>query len=142
MLVRLLYASRAVEPISSKVLDSILDESRAHNLAHGITGVLCAHEDGNGFLQVLEGARDEVNRLYNRIVRDPRHADVVLLDYTEIQERRFASWRMGRIDLGRVNPSTVLRYSERAELDPSSLAAQPALALLDELITNAAGLSR
>ncbi len=46
---------------------------------------------------------------------------------------------MGRIDLNQVNPSTLLRYSERAELDPSTLSAERALALLGELITTLPG---
>lgn len=139
MLVRLLYASRAVQPIDGRTLDAILDRSRAYNRDHGITGVLCAYETGNGFLQVLEGAREEINKLYNRIVADARHTDVVLLDYQEIEQRRFASWRMGRIDLSRVNPSTLLRYSEHPVLDPTRLSARPALALLEELITTLPG---
>ncbi len=134
MLVRLLYASRAVDPIDGAMLDSILERSRGYNREHGITGVLCSYEEGNGFLQALEGSRDEVNRLYNDIVRDPRHQDVVLLAYEEITERRFASWRMRRIDLGRVNPSVLLRYSELPVLDPLRLSAKPAMALLEELI--------
>ena len=40
MLVRLLYASRAAAPLSSTVVDSILAQSRAHNPARGITGML------------------------------------------------------------------------------------------------------
>ncbi|MDA0330253.1 MAG: BLUF domain-containing protein [Gemmatimonadetes bacterium] len=133
MLVRLLYASRGVEPINQSVLDSILQQSRAQNAEMGITGVLCAYEDGNGFLQALEGGRSEVNRLYNKIVCDDRHTDVVLLDYAEIHERRFANWRMGRIDLGRVNPSVLLRYCEHPRLDPTSLTARAAMAMLEEL---------
>lgn len=134
MLVRLLYASRAVEPIDNKVLEAILEESRSYNHEHGITGMLCSHEDGNGFLQVLEGSRDEINRLYNTIVRDERHTDVLLLAYEEICERKFANWRMGRIDLERVNPSVLLRYSERPVLEATSLSGKAAMALLEELI--------
>lgn len=139
MLVRLMYASRSVNAIDSKTLDNILEQSRNHNQAHGITGVLCSSEAGNVYLQILEGARDEINRLYNTIVKDPRHTDVMLLDYEEITERKFASWRMGRIDLARVNPSTLLRFSERPVLDPFSLSAKPALALLEELMTTLPG---
>ena len=134
MLVRLLYASDAVEPIDAKMLESILEESRGYNQEHGITGMLCSYEDGNGFLQVLEGAREEINTLYNTIIRDERHTDVVLLSYEEIDERKFANWRMGRIDLSRVNPSQLLRYSERPILDPTALSARQAMALLEELI--------
>jgi hypothetical protein len=133
MLVRLLYASRAVEPINQALLDSILQQSRTQNAELGITGVLCAYEDGNGFLQALEGGRTEVNMLYNKIVCDDRHTDVVLLSYEEVDERRFANWRMGRIELGRVNPSVLLRYSEHPRLEPLSLTARAAMALLEEL---------
>jgi len=135
MLVRLLYASRAVDAIGGSLIDAILAQSHAHNAEHGITGILCAYHNGDVFLQALEGARDEVNRLYNKIVRDPRHTEVTVLDYTEIGERAFSGWRMGRVDLNRVNVSTVLRYSERAQLDPFTLPGKTALALLLELST-------
>ncbi len=72
-------------------------------------------------------------------MRDPRHEDVVLLDYEEITERRFANWRMGKVDLDCVNPSMLLRYLERPELDPFALSAKPALALLEELISTLPG---
>src|SRR5271165_1706495 len=99
MLTRLLYASRAADKIDDGLLKSILECSRANNLEHGITGVLCVYHGGNVFLQALEGARGAVNTLYANIVRDPRHRDITLLDYAEIDERRFAGWRMGSVDL-------------------------------------------
>lgn len=138
MLTRLLYASRAVDTIDDALLDSILARSRSHNPEHGITGVLCVYRGGNVFLQALEGARAAVNALYNNIIRDPRHRDVTLLDYAEITERTFASWRMGSVDLGRVNKSSILRYSESAVLDPFSLTGRAALSLLQELNETAA----
>ena len=53
MLVRLLYASRAVDDVSQEELLKILSQSKANNPASGITGVLCS--SGRTFLQVLEG---------------------------------------------------------------------------------------
>jgi hypothetical protein len=53
MLVRLLYASRAVDDVSQEELMTILSQSKAHNPASGITGVLCS--SGRLFLQLLEG---------------------------------------------------------------------------------------
>ena len=138
MLVRLLYASRAVDGIDDAFLKSIFESSRANNLEHGITGVLCAHAGSGVFIQALEGGRKAVNRLYGNIVRDDRHADVTLLEYTEIEERRFASWSMGNVDLNKVNRSSILRYSEKAELDPFSMSGPRALALLEELASSAA----
>lgn len=135
MLVRLLYASRAERTLASSDIDSIVVRSRDMNPDRGITGVLCY--SGELFMQVLEGGRDEVNRLYAEIVRDPRHREVQLLDYAEIAERRFAGWTMGRVNLGKVNPSLLLKYSDRPVLDPFSASGRASMALLEELIATA-----
>lgn len=140
MLVRLLYASRAVEPLSQEVVDQILATSRKGNPAHGITGLLCY--SGDIFMQVLEGGRDTVSQLYNAICSDPRHRDVVLLNYEEITERRFAGWTMGQVNLARVNPSILLKYSERPVLDPYAVSGKVSMALLEELIATASIVSR
>lgn len=142
MLVRLLYASRAAETLDEKLIESIVEQSRSRNPEHGITGILCAYPKNGIFLQVLEGARGPVNALYANIVRDSRHGDVLLLDYSEIEERRFAGWRMGSIDLNKVNLSTILRFSEKSMLDPYSMTGSSALALVEELASSAAIVSR
>jgi hypothetical protein len=135
MLVRLLYASRATAPLKSSVQESILEQSRRHNPALGITGILCFSDDL--FLQVLEGGRDEVCELYNTIVRDERHQNVRILSFEEIRERRFGHWTMGQVNLAKVNPSLLLKYGERAELDPFQGSGQATMALLEELIAAA-----
>ncbi len=142
MLVRLLYASRSTAEISDNLLKAILDRSGRHNPDHGITGVLCACPKGRVFLQALEGGRAAVNALYGNIVRDRRHKDVTLLDYTEITERRFSNWRMGSVNLSRVNVGSILRFSEGPVLDPFSMSGQNALLLLQELTSTAAITSR
>jgi hypothetical protein len=135
MLVRLLYASKAVDDVSQEELLGILSQSKANNPERGITGVLCS--SGRIFLQLLEGGRMQVNALYNRIAADPRHSDVVILSYTEISERKFAGWSMGLVNLKRVNPSLLLKYSESATLDPYGVSGTASVALLDELMATA-----
>ena len=142
MLVRLVYASRAVGGIDEALINSILESSHLHNPEHGITGVLCTQPGLDVFVQVIEGARQEVNALYGNIVRDTRNSDVILLHYEEIVERRFAGWRMGSVDLKRVNLSTILRFSERSVLDPFTMSGKGALALIEELVQTAAIVSR
>ena len=142
MLVRLVYASRATGEIDDALIAAILERSRSNNREHGITGILCTYAPGKLFLQVLEGGREAVNRLYASIVRDPRHRDVTLLDYAEITERRFASWRMGSVNLNRVNQGSILRFSETPALDPFSMSGQAARALIEELTSTAAIISR
>ncbi|MBU2286591.1 MAG: BLUF domain-containing protein [Gammaproteobacteria bacterium] len=139
MLVRLLYASRAVDS-SPAAIDSILAQSRSHNPACGITGILCY--GGGTFLQAIEGGRNAISELYNHIQRDDRHKDVVLLHYEEISERRFGGWTMGQVNLSKLNSSTLLKYSERAELDPYAVSGKVSLALLEELMAMAAIVGR
>lgn len=134
MLVRLLYASRAVDP-SPTVVNSILASARQHNQQTGITGVLAY--GGGVFMQAIEGGRQAVSDLYGTIQRDARHKDVALLHFEEIQERRFGGWTMGLVDVGRVNASVLLKYSERAVLDPYAVSGKVSLALLDELAATA-----
>jgi hypothetical protein len=136
MLVRLMYASRAAKPLDPEELSHILRQSRIANPRLGITGVLC--NSGDLFIQVLEGGRTPVNRLYNRIVCDARHTDVTLLAYDEIGERRFAGWAMGQVNLARLNPALLLKYSETAALDPYAISGRAAVALFDELVATAA----
>ena len=66
MLVRLLYASRAVDT-SPAAIEAILTQSRQHNPGSGITGVLCY--GGGVFLQAIEGGRSTVSELYGHIQR-------------------------------------------------------------------------
>jgi hypothetical protein len=140
MLVRLLYASRPAAPLTATLIDAILTQSQDGNQAKGITGILCFSDDL--FLQVLEGGRDEVCELFNAIVRDTRHEHVRILSYEEIPERRFGGWTMGQVNIARVNPSLLLKYSVKATLDPFSCSGRASMALLDELIATASVVGR
>ena len=140
MLVRLLYASRAVAPLSASVVDAILEQSRRNNLRQGITGILCFSEEM--FIQVLEGGRDEVCDLFSAIVCDKRHRGVRILVYEEISERRFGGWNMGQVNMTKVNPALLLKYSDRAVLNPFSSPGRASMTLLDELIATGSALSR
>ena len=139
MLVRLLYASRAVDT-SPDAIESMLSQSRQHNPVSGITGILCY--GGGTFLQAIEGGRMAISELYGHIQKDPRHKDVVLLHYEEISERRFGGWTMGQVNLSKLNVSTLLKYSEKPELDPYAVSGKVSLALLEELMATAAIVGR
>jgi hypothetical protein len=135
MLVRLVYASRAVAAVDQEELIAILRKSKSNNPSQGITGVLCFSE--GIFLQALEGGRSAVNALYNRIVSDSRHTGVELLCYEEIGERRFAGWSMGQVNVARLNPGMLLKYSEKPTLDPFAVSGRVSMALFEELMATA-----
>ena len=135
MLVRLLYASRVAKALNARTVAAILAECQNNNPARGITGVLCYSDQI--FLQVLEGGRDAVCETFNAIVRDARHEQVTLLQFDEISERRFGGWTMGQVNIGKVNSSLLLKYAEKAELNPFAVAGGVSMALLEELIATA-----
>jgi hypothetical protein len=137
MLVRLMYASRATPALDAEAVSAIVKRAKAGNAKAGITSVLCCCSEG-AFLQVIEGGRNAVSRLYNRIAADTRHTDVVLLGFEEIAERRFAGWAMGQVNLARLNPALVLKYSETAVLDPYAVSGAVSMALCTELVATAA----
>lgn len=135
MLVRLMYASRATDAVTQDDLVAILKKSKASNPGVGVTGVLCF--SGGIFLQVLEGGRSAVSTLYNRIAADPRHHEVTLLSFEEISERSFACWSMGQVNLQRLNPALLLKYSDKAVLDPFGTSGAASMALFKEMVATA-----
>ena len=97
MLVRLLYVSKEIAEPPSKFAESNLETFRKSNQANEITGVLCS---GEGiFLQVLEGERSVVNKLYVDICKDQRHTDIELLHFEEVTQRVFYAWSMDYIPI-------------------------------------------
>lgn len=139
MLVRLLYASRAIDT-SPAAIDAILSQSRQYNPSSGITGILCY--GGGIFLQAIEGGRTAISELYGHIQRDTRHKNVELLQYEEIAERRFAGWTMGAVNISKINASILLKYAEKPELNPYTVSGKVSLALLEELMATACIIGR
>jgi hypothetical protein len=129
MLIRLIYVSKAVEPQTAALTDSILHSARAWNTQNGITGVLC---QGQGvFLQVLEGERGKVTNLYARISADRRHKDLELIHCESITERRYGDWSMAQVELSDVDPQTKIVWPDFDPYSPSGLLV---MARVDELV--------
>ncbi len=140
MLVTCLYASRPHAPPADGMLREILEKSRKNNPPSGVTGLLGYTE--NVFVQVLEGGRDEVCRLFNTIVSDERHHNVRLLAFNEISERQFGAWMMGQVNVETINPALLIKYSEHPVFDPFAMTGTATMALLRELVDAGAIASR
>ena len=129
MLVRLLYVSQPVGPVTTTMTTLILEKSNSHNKKENITGVLC---QGSGlWMQVLEGERSQVNLLYSRIMVDRNHRNVELLSMEEISNRKFGQWSMALVYLSKDDPMVQMAHPE---FDPYSASAKDAMFILDELI--------
>jgi hypothetical protein len=114
-LYRLIYRSRDViaqvvpdalsEAGLQRELRTLVASARGQNKADNLTGALMY--TGAGFAQVLEGPREVVERTFERIVADSRHADVVVLSFTPTQRRSFPDWPLafcGQSAAGSVDP--------------------------------------
>jgi len=115
MLVRLLYVSQPVGPVTTTVTTSILMKSHTNNKKANITGILC---QGAGlWLQALEGERSQVNRLYSRIMGDRQHQNLEILSMHEIKHRQFEQWSMALVHLDKDDPMVKMAHPE---FDPYS----------------------
>jgi hypothetical protein len=93
----LVYVSTATVEFSKTALEDLLKKSRTNNAALDITGLLL-FKDGN-FMQVLEGDEPAVKSLYQKILRDSRHAGTLILLTQQTNERSFGDWSMAFRDL-------------------------------------------
>ncbi len=110
MLIRVVYASATHETFSAAELAELLRLARVNNSRLGVSGLLLFHE--GSFLQVLEGDAQVVDALYAKIAADPRHHQLVLLGRFEVEERAFADWSMGALELNVLGDPTLEGLSE------------------------------
>jgi hypothetical protein len=93
LLYQTIYCSRTTAGVDEAAVARIIAEARRMNPARGITGLLVC--GGGVFFQWIEGPRDNVMHLMDRIRADPRHEHVVMLSETEeVRERLFPEWDM------------------------------------------------
>lgn len=118
-IVRLTYASRLTKEMSPAALKKIMVVSRRNNQKLGVTGALC--HSPRGFLQILEGPAEAVNELYNRIVKDPRHSRVTLLEYVKVPYREFENWSMAYIHTDEISQALLHKYSTHRVFDPFAM---------------------
>jgi hypothetical protein len=134
MLIQLTYASRIGTHLGPADVKDILRSSSRNNAQVGVTGALCL---SNGiFLQYLEGDRAAVNRLYHRILKDPRHTEPAVLDFGEITARRFVSWSMGLIASTQDNQNVFLKYSSSKDFNPYAMSPSTLRAFFSEVLEN------
>ena len=88
----LLYVSTIAPAAPVSVVSAIAITSRVANALHCITGMLIF--DGIRFCQYLEGGKDELKALFERISGDSRHAAVTLIHVGPLKERRFKKFSL------------------------------------------------
>jgi len=132
MLIRLIYSSNVARNLDARDIEDILESSRKRNPEEDITGMLCY--GGGKFMQYVEGERHTINDLYNRLIHDPRHKSVLLLDYLAIDKREFSDWSMGYVSASAENVNKIIEETTgQHEFRPEILDAQQAADLIKKL---------
>ena len=88
----MLYVSTMASSAPVSVVSTIAMRSRVSNALRCITGMLIF--DGIRFCQYLEGGKDDLIALFERISDDSRHASVTLIHHGPLQERRFKKFSL------------------------------------------------
>ena len=88
----MLYVSTMAPSAPVAVVSTIAMRSRVSNALRCITGMLIF--DGIRFCQYLEGGKDDLIALFERISNDSRHAAVTLIHHGPLQERRFKKFSL------------------------------------------------
>ena len=88
---RVIYVSEKIDT-SDDSLANIISSSKKNNPELGITG--CLLSGSNSFLQLLEGPKQTIDKLYCKISVDSRHKNISKLNDEVIGERLFSSWSM------------------------------------------------
>ena len=97
-LFRIVYVSEAAGPAASGLMPlvDIIGVSDRNNRRDQLTGVLMRHE--GRFLQVLEGARVDLDRTLTRVRSDGRHTNLAVLSDRRVEARMFPDWAMARVE--------------------------------------------
>lgn len=89
---QLVYVSQRSSGLSDSALERIIAESAEKNRAIDVSGVLLM--SGEHIMQLLEGDPAVIDRLFNRITADPRHAHVSCLLRKDVGKRLYPEWGM------------------------------------------------
>lgn len=128
---RLIYVSesRIVKDEAESVLAKIVAGAETRNVELQLTGALLF--TGAHFVQILEGPAASIATLLKAFERDPRHANLRIVDQGPVKKRKSAEWQMAYS-----GPSQfVARFVNRLIYADTPFARQKASAWLTELAT-------
>lgn len=98
---RLMYISNATVRFTNEELEELLTLARKNNSKKNVTGLLILK--GRTFLQCLEGPKQEVIELFEKIQKDSRHDSLVELIDEDIESRYFPNWSMGYKNINHID---------------------------------------
>lgn len=131
-LTRLVYASNH-GGIEKATLRGIMQDSRAWNEKHDITGLLVVGEED--FFQLIEGPRSQVAACFMRIMQDLRHCGIQVLLAGPVTDRSCPDWRLHEIPAPDLTSTMIDRYGVDGEFQPHRMSKDQIEGLIEELAT-------
>lgn len=86
------YVSNVASHFTESDLEPLAGQAAAINAKNNLTGMLVYN--GRNFMQLLEGNQRRVEQTLDRIAKDPRHSDIVIIRREEQQARECPDWSM------------------------------------------------
>ncbi len=86
------YTSKYKGDNLSEDIAQIFNSSAYNNALLGVSGILLVV--GDSFFQVLEGPREVVKDVLERVIHDKRHTEVRILTDSTVTERQYKKWGM------------------------------------------------
>lgn len=86
----LCYVSTIAPSVPQENIKDLLEQSCRNNDRDKITGILL-YSNGN-FFQVLEGDKDKVEEVFEKIRRDKRHYDLITIFKKPVNSTQFESY--------------------------------------------------
>ena len=121
-----IYVSTMAPGLPITSVGEIASKARVANEASGVTGMLIF--DGMRYCQQIEGARQVVLTLMERIRSDPRHVKVEILHHGKLASRRFRAFSLGYTT---IDDADVLAGFEKLEGEAAVSAFQALLVHVD-----------
>lgn len=90
---RIMYMSTAIQEFTNKDLEELLEKAKSNNAKVDVSGLLVVK--GRTFIQCLEGPKEAVETIFEKIKNDERHKDIIELIEENAQSRFFPNWDMG-----------------------------------------------
>lgn len=88
--------------INSIEIESMIQESVKRNTENNITG--CILYNDSEFYQVLEGQKEAVKLLFEKIKKDNRHSGLRVMWESDIPKRAFSNWSMLKKKVDKLPP--------------------------------------
>ena len=129
-LIRMIYASTRVQDHDLD-LNELSQVAHSNNKPNNLSGMLAF--DRKYFIQAIEGERKLVCKLLGKLYADPRHTELVLLEFDPIEQRNFGQWSMQFVPLDSSTKDIIFKYSTDQLFNPYAFSKSSALSFLMDL---------